>query len=77
MSREQAVRDAAYAIWEAEGRPSGRDAEHWKQAEEKVAAGHPKDADKGGKGKAAAKATTPAKAAAKSPRPKRSSKTST
>lgn len=37
MSREQIVRDTAYAIWEAEGRPEGRDADHWKQAEERVA----------------------------------------
>ena len=36
MSREQKVRDAAYAIWEAEGRPEGRDADHWRLAEERV-----------------------------------------
>jgi hypothetical protein len=38
MSREQTVRDVAYAIWEAEGKPRGRDAIHWQQAEERVAA---------------------------------------
>ncbi len=38
MSREQIVRDTAYAIWEAEGKPVGRDAEHWRQAEDRVAA---------------------------------------
>ena len=38
MSREQIVRDTAYAIWEAEGKPEGRDAEHWRLAEERVAA---------------------------------------
>ena len=38
MSREQTVRDVAYAIWEAEGKPEGRDADHWKQAEARVAA---------------------------------------
>ena len=38
MSREQIVRDTAYAIWEAEGKPEGRDAEHWRQAEARVAA---------------------------------------
>lgn len=38
MSREQIVRDTAYAIWEAEGRPEGRDAEHWRLAEVRVAA---------------------------------------
>lgn len=38
MSREQIVRDTAYAIWEAEGRPEGRDSEHWHLAEQRVAA---------------------------------------
>lgn len=38
MSREQIVRDTAYAIWEAEGKPEGRDREHWTQAEARVAA---------------------------------------
>ncbi|WP_199090178.1 DUF2934 domain-containing protein [Bosea sp. ASV33] len=38
MSREQIVRDTAYAIWEAEGKPEGRDAQHWRLAEERVAA---------------------------------------
>lgn len=55
MSREQTVRDVAYAIWEAEGKPLGRDAEHWQQAEERVAASL--NADKG-----SAKAKAPAKA---------------
>ncbi len=38
MSREQIIRDTAYAIWEAEGKPHGRAVQHWKQAEERVAA---------------------------------------
>ena len=29
---EQRVRDRAYALWESEGRPAGRDAEHWRQS---------------------------------------------
>ena len=33
-SFEQRVRDRAYALWENEGRPSGRDAEHWRLSEE-------------------------------------------
>ena len=77
MSREQLVRDTAYAIWEAEGRPTGRDAEHWKQAEDQVAAAESGSA--GTKRKAAAspvaRATPPAKPGATSPRAKRSSKT--
>lgn len=44
MSREKLVRDAAYAIWEAEGRPEGRDSEHWRLAEERVGRG---DTEKG------------------------------
>lgn len=31
--RERRVRDRAYEIWESEGRPSGREREHWEQAE--------------------------------------------
>ncbi len=30
--REQAVRERAYAIWEEEGRPHGRDLDHWHRA---------------------------------------------
>jgi Protein of unknown function (DUF2934) len=31
-AEEQTVRERAYGIWEAEGRPEGRDAEHWQMA---------------------------------------------
>ncbi|KRE17584.1 hypothetical protein ASE66_29415 [Bosea sp. Root483D1] len=44
MSREKLVRDTAYEIWEAEGRPEGRDSEHWRLAEERVGRG---DAEQG------------------------------
>jgi hypothetical protein len=30
----QRVRDGAYALWESEGRPFGRDVEHWRRSEE-------------------------------------------
>jgi len=36
MSREQIIRDTAYAIWEAEGKPEGRAAQHWQQAEAQI-----------------------------------------
>ncbi len=36
MNREQTIRDTAYAIWEAEGRPTGRSQQHWFQAEKQV-----------------------------------------
>lgn len=37
LNREQAIRQMAYALWEAEGRPHGRDAHHWTEAEVKIA----------------------------------------
>jgi hypothetical protein len=35
---EQRVRDRAYALWESEGRPLGRDAEHWRLSQEATVA---------------------------------------
>ncbi len=32
------VRNRAYALWENEGRPFGRDAEHWRLSEEAIRA---------------------------------------
>ncbi len=37
MSRDTIIRDTAYAIWEAEGRPEGRSQQHWLMAERQVA----------------------------------------
>lgn len=31
-SRDEWIKKRAYAIWEEEGHPSGRDVEHWAQA---------------------------------------------
>lgn len=44
--KETRIRDRAYEIWVREGRPQGRQDEHWRQAEaeiaaETAAAGHP------------------------------------
>jgi hypothetical protein len=33
---DEMVRNRAYALWEREGRPLGRDAEHWLQSEEEA-----------------------------------------
>jgi hypothetical protein len=33
---ERRIRDRAYAIWEREGRPQGRDREHWEQATREI-----------------------------------------
>ena len=30
--RDKSIRDRAYEIWESEGRPEGREADHWQQA---------------------------------------------
>ncbi|MBI1220948.1 MAG: DUF2934 domain-containing protein [Rhodobacteraceae bacterium] len=38
------VEQRAYALWEAEGKPDGRDADHWRQAESEImAAGEPRE----------------------------------
>ena len=34
----QSIAKRAYAIWESEGRPSGRDFEHWLRAEAEITA---------------------------------------
>ena len=34
--RETRIRDRAQAIWEEEGRPEGRDREHWERAAAEV-----------------------------------------
>lgn len=69
---EQSISDKAYEFWEAEGRPQGRDVDHWLRAEEalksevapakKVRAARPKAAAAKTEPKAAKKAA-PAKPA--------------
>jgi hypothetical protein len=39
-SREQTIRERAYALWEQDGRPEGRSVAHWSQAEMEVAVEH-------------------------------------
>jgi hypothetical protein len=34
--REERIRTRAHQIWEREGRPHGRDAEHWQQAASEI-----------------------------------------
>jgi len=36
MDREHEIRERAYAIWEADGRPSDRDQDHWDRAAREV-----------------------------------------
>ena len=52
------VRQRAYELWEREGRPHGRDGEHWKMAEKEI-----------GVAAAAASPTVTAKAAPAAPAP--------
>jgi hypothetical protein len=35
---ERKVRERAYSIWEEEGRPQGKDRQHWERAAQLVAA---------------------------------------
>jgi len=39
---EEIVRARAYAMWESEGRPNGRDAEHWLRSVEEAQRLHAK-----------------------------------
>ena len=34
--RQRKIRDRAYAIWEREGRPEGREHQHWEQAQQEI-----------------------------------------
>jgi hypothetical protein len=54
----------AYRIWEAEGRPHGKDFEHWLRAEAELSAA------KGGKGKASSNPKPARKRAAAKSTPK-------
>jgi hypothetical protein len=35
--KHEQIRERAHEIWEAEGRPDGRDGEHWREAERQLA----------------------------------------
>lgn len=40
-NRTERIRQRAYALWEADGFPQGRDAEHWYRAEQEIDGGAP------------------------------------
>ncbi|MGO4637129.1 DUF2934 domain-containing protein [Mesorhizobium sp. 2RAF45] len=40
-SRDERIKRRAYEIWEREGRPAGRDQEHWDQAVQEIEAEGP------------------------------------
>jgi hypothetical protein len=35
-AKHQEIAERAYALWEQEGRPDGRNAEHWRKAEQEL-----------------------------------------
>jgi len=39
---EPVIRGRAYFLWESYGRPSGRDLEHWLEAEQEIEYEHPR-----------------------------------
>ncbi|MGE4047454.1 MAG: DUF2934 domain-containing protein [Acetobacteraceae bacterium] len=43
--RPAATRERAYQIWEREGRPEGREIEHWMQAKRELSEGLDADSD--------------------------------
>lgn len=63
----QAQAEAAYFLWLAEGRPEGRAAEHWAEAEAALAAKPPRRKSAAAKAPKAPKAAKPAKTAAAKP----------
>lgn len=34
--KEQKIRERAYRIWQDEGRPNGKDREHWERARQEI-----------------------------------------
>ena len=44
MDTDERVRERAYQLWEAEGKPEGQDFEHWMRAREEIET-MPKDGD--------------------------------
>ena len=36
MNVDERIRQRAYEIWEAEGRPEGQEADHWQRARDEI-----------------------------------------
>lgn len=47
QGRNEHIREKAYAIWEKEGRPHGRDQAHWYEAEKEAGSQSPQQAGAG------------------------------
>ncbi|MBJ9974016.1 DUF2934 domain-containing protein [Pseudomonas sp. S75] len=65
MSDEKHIREFAYQLWESEGKPEGRDQEHWEKAVKLAKAKSQTPDAKPKKAPAKAKAPADAKGAAK------------
>lgn len=70
---EERIRERAYFLWEAAGRPAGRDGEFWDRAQKEVVAESKADGTmkKASKPKAAAKKAAPKKAPTKKAAPRK------
>ena len=55
---ENRIRERAYEIWEEEGRPEGREAQHWQQAAGEIADAQRESRVTAGKGGAKPSGTT-------------------
>jgi hypothetical protein len=75
--KQRRIRERAYEIWQREGRPHGRDAQHWQRAEAEIetesqARSEPETVGAGGaplRSRRAAKPSRSAEAAPSSKRP--------
>jgi hypothetical protein len=65
MADESRIKERAYHIWEAEGRPHGRDREHWERASREIEASSKKCRPKAAEAKPTGK---PRAKSAKAPR---------
>ena len=59
LPNDESIRDRAYAIWEREGRPQGRERDHWLQAAWELSGEAAKAAATSKAAKPAAKARKP------------------
>lgn len=70
QDHQDRIRQRAHEIWESEGRPEGRDADHWSRAEEELRSQEGNDKSDEQSSEPQAQATPPAK-------PKRTTRKST
>ena len=74
--KQRRIRERAYEIWQREGRPHGRDAEHWQRAEAEIEAesqpqAEPETIGAGSAPLRSRRAAKPGRSAESAPSPKR------